>query len=631
MKKILSLFTVLLILGVGCTNKTTGEPIELLGGSTPDAQWQSVSSFEGFQTKGDPTKIGNGANPNGQNTVINNGDRISIRDFGYSLVGAASTTPNYVHSLHTFRKRSGENILIRATGSIMEYYEEGNDTWEVLGKNFSTGTPFGFADFNINTDLSSYVYFGNGVDAFSRWTGAHTLLNGAAIAAAGSITVDDTTDFPSTGTIIYCGQELAYTAITATTFTVASAHACDDNRGVALAINANTSAPRGNLYLAADNRLFIAGVVSSTQAVFFSQYGNANTFSATLVTASTAASPGIFNLGEGGGGVTGMALEEGSIYIFKKSIIYKATLSDSLYTLEPLKSFDGKSQTTGLATSGGVFTGANGVLFTTPDKQIMNLSRISGIDYPQVTPISDIIKPTVTSLDFTSSTGIFWRDEAYFATRSSENALSNDSILVYNSRLNAWESPIVGWSASQFTVYDDGTGEALYFGSSNQAEVYKVTEGALDNELGVTANWRSKQFDFGLPYSMKEVENMYVEGYISDNTTLSISLLCDEDGFTQIFTTNFVGTESTYVINSSPFNLFGFHPFGYERFGSSDQNELKKFRVYLNKNLKRVPCYNYQVEFASDGESQSWEITNFALKVREYSQPERSSIYRIFN
>lgn len=631
MKKFFAILSLLVLLGAGCSyvppHRTTGD----VGGSTPDADWIKVSDFSGFQTKSDPSKITDGANPNGQNTVINDGDRISIRDYGYTIVGAASSTPNYVHSLHTFRKRSGENIMLRASGSIMEYYEEGNDTWEILKSGLSAGTPFGFADFNINTDLTSYVYFGNGVDNFSRWTGAHTMTNGAAVAAAASITVDDTTGFPASGTIIYCGTQLAYSSLTATTFVVASAHECADNRGVALIVNEDAANPKGNIYLAANNRLFISGVASTTQAVFFSQYGVANTFASTLVTASTAASPGIFNLGEGGGGVTGMALEEGSIYIFKKSIIYKATLSDSLYTLQPLKPFDGKSQTTGLATRGSVFTGGNGVFFTTADKQIMNLSRIDSVDYPQITPISDPIKPTVASLSFTSSTGITWQDEAYFAQRSGVDITANDSVFVYNQAREAWESPIVGWPVSVFTIYDDGTGEALYFGDATQAQVYKVTQGALDNTLGVTANWRSKQFDFGKPHLLKEVENFYVEGYITDNTTLSVSLLCDEDGNTQIYTTNFVGTESEFVINGDPFNLFGFHPFGFERFGSGDQEALKKFRVYLNKSMKRVPCYNFQVEFASDGENQSWEITQFAFKVREFSQPERSSIYRVFN
>ena len=606
---------------------------ELLGVGPEGSTWTIVDVFTGFKTKVDASKLDSGANPNGQNTSINDGDRISVRNLGTDLfpTGTVSTTASRISSLHTFRKRSGENLVMRSVGTYMEWYEEGNDAWEVLKTGLTADKEFGFADYNINADLVSYTYFGNAVDPFFRWTGNHTLVNGALAGGEGTITVDSTTGFPSSGTIIYCGTELAYSGKTATTFTVVSAHACADNRGVAQAVEATASNPRGNIYLVANNRLFISGVASSTQAVFFSAYGNATDFSsAAIVNSSTAASPGIFNLGEGGGGVTAMVQDENAIYIFKRSIIYKATLNDSLYSLTALKSFDGKSQTTGAVNSRSVFAGGNGIFFVTPDNQIMNLARVETIDYPQIIPISDSIKPTVDSINFASSTGIVWKDNAYFSVRSVD-ATANDSVFVWNIRRQAWESPIIGWNVGDWTVYDDGDGEDLYWGDSATANTYKVTGIPLDNEFDVTANWRSKQYDFGAPQYLKELDNFFVEGYIADNTTLTISLLLDENGFSQTYTTNFTGTESSFLYAGLDFNLFGFHPFGYERFGSNqDQSGKKKFRVYLNKNLRRVPFYNLQVEFASDGQNQQWEVLRYGFEYRVHSQPENRSIYRAF-
>ena len=71
--------------------------------------------------------------------------------------------------------------------------------------------------------------------------------------------------------------------------------------------------------------------------------------------------------------MTAMAQDEKIIYLFKKSIIYRATLTDSLYTLQALKPFDGKSQTSGAQNSEGTFVGGNGVIFETPDNQIVSL------------------------------------------------------------------------------------------------------------------------------------------------------------------------------------------------------------------------------------------------------------------
>lgn len=614
-------------------NKSFGASDTILGAEQP-ATWFMYDRFSGFSTKSDPAKITDSASPNGQNTIINDGDKISIRDFGYTIFGQTSTTENFIGGLHTFRRRDGENIMMRSSGSLLEYYEEGNNTWEALVAT-STSSLYDFADYNINTDLRSYTYFGNASDNFSRWSGAHVLIDSAGVTSTATfILTDDPTGkgFPASGDIVYCGSRIPYTSWNTNGFQVSSAHECSGDKGLAHATEEFPTSPKGNVYLVANNRLFISGIASTTQAIYFSEYGNPTNFvGASLVTNSTANSPGIFNLGEGGGGVTGLALEEGSIYAFKKSIIYKITLDgDGLYTLVPLKPFDGNSQTTGAVASGSVFTGGNGVFFITPDNQIMNLSRIDNVDYPQIVPISDIIKPTVSNATFASSTGIFFKNQAYISAQSDDKASRNDSVFFWNDRVQGWESPIVGWNASVFTIYDDGDGEALYYGDSRIAQVYKITDDAIDNELGVTANWRSKQFTFGSPHELKEVDNFYIEGYISDNTTLSISLLYDENGDTQIYTTEFLGTEDNYMFDAPEFNLFGFHPFGFERFGSGDASDTKKFRIYLNKSLRRVPFYNLQLELASNGVGQSWGVTNYGFHVRKSTQPEDRNLYRSF-
>ena len=424
-----------------------------------------------------------------------------------------------------------------------------------------------------------------------------------------------------------------YTGLTATTFTGASGTpACAVDRAVAQSPVTFTSNVRGNIYLAWSNRLFIAGITSTPQAVYFSRYGDANDFvGAALVTDSTADAPGIFNLAEGGGAVTGMVHDEGAAYLFKKSIIYKVTLDDAFYTLRSLKPFDGKSQTTGSVNPKLTFTGGNGVFFVTPDNQIMNLSRVESVDYPQIIPISDAIKPTTDAADFNSGAGIFFQNNAYLSAQSTNASIAVDSTFLYNNSKKVWESPIVGWSPNVWAIYDDGDGEKLYFGDALTANVFLVSNESIDNDLGIAANFRTKQFDFGLPATLKEIENIYIEGYITDNTNLTISLLLDENGVTQRLSTVFAGTESQYYFSADSFNLFGFHPFGTERFGTSDVSGKRKFRIYLNKNLRRLPFYVAQLEFASDGVGEGWEITRVGFKVREHSQPENRNNYREFN
>jgi hypothetical protein len=606
-----------------------------LGVSAPDAQWIVIDKFCGFQTKMDASKAPDCANVNGQNT-INGGfnDRISIRDFGFQIFPATSTassTTNRITSLHTFKRRDGQNILIRTYDDEIEYFEEGVDLWERIATSSQSGLEYGFAEFNINTDLTSQLYFGNSVDPFRNWTGGHTYTTGTVSAGATSIPVFNTSGFSASGTVILCGTPVAYTSLTSNGFTVSSAPACGVNRGVAQYRIEYPGAnyPRGNIYLAANNRLFISGITSTTEAVYFSRYADPLDFlSASNVTDSTDISPGVFNLGEGGGPVTALALDENSIYIFKKNLIFRATLSDTLYTLTPLKPFDSKAQAVGANNRNSIFSSSNGIFFVSSDKQIMHLARAANIDFPQINPISDVISKTVSDLTFASSTGIVWKDRAFITARN--DTPNNDTVLIYNLSTGSWESPAT-IQASTFAIYDDGSDVDLFFGQSNAPNVYKIiTDEIIDDTFGITASWRSKQFNFGNPF-LKEIDDIFIEGYISPSTDLTISLLLDENGYTSRQSTTLEGTETNYIFDSQTFNLFGLKNFGSERFGANpDLSGKKKFRVYLGKELRRTPFHTAQIEFASDQENAQWEVTSFSFKVRPHSQPHSIKLYKAF-
>jgi hypothetical protein len=108
-------------------------------------------------------------------------------------------------------------------------------------------------------------------------------------------------------------------------------------------------------------------------------------------------------------------------------------------------------------------------------------------------------------------------------------------------------------------------------------------------------------------------------------------MLADEDGYTAKYTTQVLGTESAYIFNSTLFNLFGLKPFGVERFGSNeDFSGKKRFRVYLGKDYRAVPLYNVQLEFASDGENQAWDVTGYGFLVRQAPVPEKPSLFHSF-
>jgi len=630
MKRFLALLAIVSLIGSGCVSDS-------LGTSESGAVWIPFEEFQGYYTKRGADKVPDGASPNGQNTSANYGDRISIRQAGYDIFpdsDPASATTTGIGTMHTFRRRDGVSILMRAASSTLEWYDSHGEDWETLKTGYASDD-FGFADNDVNTDKESYTYFGNSYQPFSRWTGDRTYLTATVASGAVTLSVADTSGFPATGSISYCGTEQAYSGKTATSFTVASAVDCPTDRGVAQAVETfsdMTTYPRGNIYLFADNRLWIAGTTSTPERVYFSGYGTSTQFDFdTLVNSSTAADPGLFNLAEGGGKVTAMVMDEGSIYVFKRSIIYKATLTDTLYSVVPLKSFDQKGQTMGAVNKRSTFSATNGVTFITPDNQIMLLQRVETIDYPQNTPISDSISPTVAGLDFSSSTGITFRDKEYIACKSSTDSTFNDTVLVFNLSTGMWDTPIVGWNVGDWAIYEDGGKEKLFFSNGTSLDTYEVLGVPIDSSYDTVASWRTKQYSFGVPTGLKYVENVYIEGYIAKNTTLTISLLLDEDGFTQTYSTTLSGEESAYIYDSSEYNVIGLSPFGTRRFGSNeDISGKKKFRIYLGKDFRQVPAYAAQLEFASDGQNQDWEVDGYAFLVRNAPVPEKRELFKSF-
>jgi len=628
---------IIALLSVQSPKLTTNNEDFTTGASSPRSNWTTIKAFNGFYTKLDETKIPDGANGRGQNTTSNQGDRISIRNQGtelFPVTDTASTTIQRISSMHNFRLKDGTNILMRSRSTFLEYFEETGDVWTIIKGGYTSDQVFGFADYNKTTEIASYTYFGNGVEPFSRWTGNHTTLTETATTSASVLFVVDAGDLASTGTVTVCGEEEAYSSKTDTTITLSGTVSveCASGSGIPESVETYATNPKGNIYIAFDNRLIIAGIASSTQAAYFSGYGDPTGYlDATLVNADTNADPDIFNLVEGGGPITGMAMDENSLYIFKQSIIYKVTLTDTDYSVTQLKPFDGRSQTTGLLSKGGAFSGGNEVFFITPDNQIMSVQRVESIDFPQIVPISENIKNTVDNMKFDNAIGIVFRDKAYFSAKSTTSSAKNDTVLVWNIREKIWDSPLVGWNVEDFAVYNNGTSEELYIADAISPNVYKVIDTITDGVFEVKANWRSKQFDFGEPQILKQIDNVYVEGYITPNTTLTISLLLDEDGYTQTFSTELVGTDTDYLFNADDYNLFGFSEFGSKRFGSGGSEDLsRKFRVYLGKNFRADPFYNAQIEFASEGSNSKWEVTAFSFDVGPYTSPLDRNLYKAF-
>lgn len=149
-----------------------------------------------------------------QNSIITDRGGVAVRP-GIELLGAEDNSGTACTGLSTARRRDGTNILLRAAGTVLEFYNTLNSTWATLKSGFTTGETFGFANHNVNADAIDYLYFCNAVEPYQRWTMAFDATTAIVAPAATAVPIGSTLDT----NIYYSGTA---TATSTTTLDVAA-------------------------------------------------------------------------------------------------------------------------------------------------------------------------------------------------------------------------------------------------------------------------------------------------------------------------------------------------------------------------------------------------------------------------
>jgi len=574
------------------------------------AKWEITQDYTpGFVDKPDVTQLKPGALIRGsQNVVINDGDRIANRK-GFEQFGDVSASTTAGTSLHSFVRRSGVETLLRAYGTVLEYYHTGTSAWENLNDGYTTGLTFGFADHVVNTDASDFVYFCNGADNYSRWNGAFTQLNGALSGGEGTITVDSTAAFTNSGTIRIGTTDVTYSGKTATTFTGCSGTpAAADDAAVAQAVTEYASNPQGNILLVEKTRMYVANVEDNEQGLYYSAIADATDF--TFSAPRSADEGGIIDTPEGGGGITGLGVQEDVIYVGKptlwKSVQFTQTGTATELDLPVIKPIV-RSSDVGPLSSKAVFSVGSALFYVSSDGALKSVTRAAVVDFAEPNQVSDPIVNLIKGYTFNDAAGVFFKRKVYIACKS-EGATVNDTVLVYNWEKRAWEPPIVGWNVADWAIHNDN----LHFISSLTPNVYKAETGLEDDTDGeYTCIARFPYQNYGAPQTQKHFQYYFLEGYISQGTTLTITERYNYLGGDGEIATTFTGTETTYIVNSLDENVLATQPLGTQPLGltisdNDAPNGLLKFRIYLR--TSKQPFYEASFEVKSTGVGQEWEI-----------------------
>lgn len=470
--------------------------------------------------------------------------------------------------------------------------------------------------------------FSGRVSAISATTA--TQITFTAIAGlAGTVTTFEIRqlDVPTTGTLIYGGTTIAYTAVpTDSSFTVASANAAAINTAIAIVpeelLTNTTSASgqiikRGNRLVVQNTRMFMANVIGNGPSMYYSKIANAGdfSFSATRV----ANDGGVIDTPEGGGNIKDAVLQEDVLYMLKNGIIKTLTFTQDGNDLPQIQTL---VQSNEVSVSGKAFKVGNDTYFATTTNAITSIGRLPNIDTnPRAFDVSYDVKKGISLMDFTNFRGASYGERALGACKETEDSSSNDVVIAYNYKRGAWEGI---WDLAVADWFDYNN--ELYFVSSDSKEAYKMFEGVDKEKSGthypVNAYWKSGYINMTKSgFHQQTLKRIAVTGWIATNTTLTFDLAYDFGTSAETYSWTFEGTETDYVFGEPVYNVLGTSPLGVEPIGSisADVSENKrKFLVYFNVPAKQHNWF--QLGFGSNGTGQDWEIIDIAVDVEESSE-----------
>lgn len=584
---------------------------------------QNASQNRGLITNEDPTIIGNafqsvqnivltrfGFGPRKGTTLVGAGDNVGTTGitslFTYVLSNVGTDTIN-------------SEVMVRSHTTWLEWFNPVGGTsgkWHTLVSGLTSGKVFGYAPFNLTqlATIDNRLYFGNGVENYSRWNGATTALNGATSGGEGTITVDDTTVFDASGTLVINGTEnVTYTGKTATSFTGCSnVPAASDNDGVAQLPDTSSlsGVPKFNHLLSAFNRVWGFGGDGAVHGnrLHYSKGGSASaapdpedfTAGVNLI------DPGVRDFPEGGPALTAIIQADDKILVFKEDVINTYTFDYTNATKQDITGTLSQGPDVGCGARGAVTQAKSRFYFVSKQGGLKILGREDGSELFKPLQITERILPTIEDFDFDNA-AIHYDQKRNFiiVACASETGKSNDTIINYDIRKDI-VTLFKNISANCFTTYKGDT----YYGHSITAKVYKMFDKFTDNGANINASATLQTDTFGDAGAETSLDTYYVEGVIKNSRELKIRFDFNDETLDSKTVTLTGDTTNDYVFAIEP-NTFGQEEFGELPFGS-DPEELTgshAFRVAIGFS-QPVNVFNAKVTFFSSGVGEQWAIRN---------------------
>lgn len=591
-------------------------------------EFDVISSFQhGYRNREDQTNLApNTLITGSQNVLTNVSGRVGVRK-GYTLDGAADTSissilGSYDYLMHTGTTqhlRSGFLTSAANDGKLQFRYKNsaGTVTWYTLLSSL-TSTSYQFTNYWDATNLQSLCLMVNGASSITEWTGGVTTY---ASATSNTITCQGTKSFSQLG---FYASGSHHVMINGVDYTATGGWATQTLTGVtpdptSVTITAGdviyqltettlnssmTSMPLTSNYLVGTlyNQVYVAS--GNNNSVYVSKVDNYKDYSKTATRL-----PGEGATLELDGIPIALAPSEDTMYIsagkdqwWQTKFTLSADLTKESLQIRRLKT----AGLQGAQSQGLTCKIANHVVFLSNEPIVNTLGFDENITLvPQIIDLSSSI---VNDIDGIGNKGqiIYHKKYIYLSDPT------NSKVYIYNMtnpQNPYWEAPQI-LPIGRFSIIDGN----LYGHSYNSSETYKLFDGYNDNGNFIESKAKFAYNSHGQRDNSKSFNQMYMEGYISSNTTLYRDLNFDLDGCATILTDHIIGSDTQIVCIGADDNSLGKFPLGKQPLGGNVNQVTSaslppKFRVI--RESQRIPYYEYSPTFYSNGVDQQWELIAF--------------------
>ncbi len=609
-----------------------------------------IGKFPGYNARTDKTTLSLGTliSPS-KNVVINTSGRPALVR-GYTLDGSASTAiDSGILSNFDFTNFKGDVRNLRCgfltsaanDGKLQYRYVTGTSTvnWVDLQTSL-TNVRMSYTEYWDNTALVKNVLWVDGTSFISKWNGAVTTVSSA---TATTVTKQDTTKtwaqegFATTGSIVIGGVTATYSGGAASqtltgvsvdfSATVAGDIVHQAVTKTALSAMTNilsTFLPtvigcgrRNQVYVGSStsNNLYISKVNDYTDYTFTSPTRVVG--EGALIPLDSPPTKFIPLESRTDTNAYDMYISEGK----DTWAVIRATLSSDL-TKETLEHIRMKVAPLQGALSERFATKMkNHIMFLGNDKVANFLGYISYQYVPETVDFSYPIIDDMTSYDFTDGSIFYHKNYAYVTIpRSGLIRAYNMTDQTKQSTVTVraeeevdsdqpwfWEAPIT-YPLSGFYVVN---GE-LYGHSYTTSESYKLFTGGSLNGQQIDANATFSYDDKGDRTQSKASDEVFVEGYIKQNTKLNVTVAGDLNAFMTSQTKIIDGSDSIIVAYGAGGGSLGTVPLGTDSLGGSDTiTTTLPAWFHCVKTYPNVPFYLESLSFTTTGIDLQWELLAF--------------------